>query len=175
YRPSLALGSADFTVSTWVKYTAGSADQVIFWGYGTGATERSVWLRAQPSKDRLYGYVQTDTGAYEFSGVDTSAAVAFGDGAWHHVALRRAGGSLGLFVDGNQVGSGSVSGSLTYGDTFAVDGFTLGMKPDGTDRFKGAMDLFEIHRRALTDSELREVDGDFGSVTAVRLGLDSAS
>jgi sialidase-1 len=71
-----------------VKYSGATADQVIFWAYGTGATERSIWLRAQPSKDRFYGYVQTDTGAYEFAVTDPSAAAGFSDNAWHLVTVR---------------------------------------------------------------------------------------
>ncbi|GGP52131.1 sialidase family protein [Saccharothrix coeruleofusca] len=178
YAPSTALGSGDFTTSAWVQYRATSttADQVLFWAYGSGSTERNLWLRAQPGRDRLHAYVQTDAGVAEVSAPDQSTAVAFGDGTWHHVTLRRSGDSVALLVDGAQLGSAAVSGSLTYGDTFAVDGFRLGAKPDGTNRFKGLLDDFTIHRRALTDVELTALrrGTDFGPVTAVRLPLDNA-
>lgn len=175
YRPSMALADGDFTVSTWVKYsaTATTADQVIFWGYGTGATERSLWLRAQPSKDRFYGYLQTDTGSYEFALTDPSADAAFGDNAWHLVTIRRSGNTVDLLVDGAR-SSSPVAGSLTYGDAFALDGIRLGVKPDGTNRFKGTLDEFRIHRRALNDTELTG-NVDFGPVTAVHLPFTNAS
>jgi sialidase-1 len=175
YRPSIALADSDFTISTWVKYsaTATTADQVIFWAYGTGATERSIWLRAQPSKDRFYGYVQTDTGAYEMTVPDPSATAGFGDNTWHLVTVRRSGTTLELLVDNNR-SSGPVAGSLTYGDTFAVDGIRLGVKPDGTNRFKGTLDEFRVHRRALTDAELPG-NVDLGPVTAVHLPFANAS
>jgi hypothetical protein len=55
-----------------------------------------------------------------------------------------------------------VAGSLTYGDAFAVEGIRLGVKPDGTNRFKGTLDEFRIHHRALSDSELTG-NVDFGA------------
>jgi sialidase-1 len=173
YRPSIALADSDFTISTWVKYSGATADQVIFWAYGTGATERSIWLRAQPSKDRFYGYVQTDTGAYEFAVTDPSAAAGFSDNAWHLVTVRRSGNTVELLVDNNR-SSSPVAGSLTYGDAFAVEGIRLGVKPDGTNRFKGTLDEFRVHRRALSDSELTG-NVDFGPVTSVHLPFANAS
>ncbi|GAA1386825.1 hypothetical protein GCM10009639_11050 [Kitasatospora putterlickiae] len=181
YRPAVALGAGDFTVSSEVRYQAKPADpdQVLLWAYGTGASERQIWLRVQPSQDRLYAAFETDTATTMVTAVDTSAATAFGDGQWHQVALRRAGGTLQLLVDGAVVGSSAVpAGSVTITDAFAVSGFELGAKPDGTNRFTGSFDEFRIHRRALTDQELVSVhttNADLGPVTAVRLGFDSLS
>ncbi|MFK8906064.1 LamG-like jellyroll fold domain-containing protein [Streptomyces sp. YS-3] len=157
YGAATALGSADFTVSTWLKYsaTSGSADQVLVWAYGTGASERQLWLRAQPAQDRLYAAFETDTATTVVAAVDGSAAAGFGDGAWHHVALERADGRLLLIVDGQTLGSAAVpAGSVTTGDTYAVDGFRLGAKPDGTNPLTGALDEFRITREALSDEEL---------------------
>ncbi|WP_199443760.1 LamG-like jellyroll fold domain-containing protein [Umezawaea beigongshangensis] len=180
YRPSTALGSGDFTISTWVKYpaTASTADQVLLWAYGSGSSERGLWLRAQPGRDRLYAYLQTDTGTFEVAAPDASPAAAFGDDTWHHVTLRRSGNVLALLVDGVGLGSTTVSGSVTHGDAFAVDGLQLGVKPDGTDRFAGVLDEFQVHRTALGDAalaDLRANNTDLGPVTAVRLSFTNAS
>ncbi|MFE6871370.1 LamG-like jellyroll fold domain-containing protein [Kitasatospora sp. NPDC057692] len=181
YRSAVALGAGDFTISTEVRYRATPADpdQVLLWAYGTGAAERQVWLRVQPSQDRLYAAFETDTSTTMVTAADASAATAFGDGTWHQVALRRSGGTLQLLVDGAVVGSSAVpAGSVTVTDAFAVSGFELGAKPDGTNRFTGSLDEFRIHRRALTDQELVSVhttNADLGTVTAVRLGFDSLS
>ncbi|MER5355657.1 sialidase family protein [Kitasatospora sp. NPDC002551] len=181
YRSAVALGAGDFTISSEVRYQAKPADpdQVLLWAYGTGASERQIWLRVQPSQDRLYAAFETDTATTMVTAVDTSATTAFGDGQWHQVALRRSGGTLQLLVDGAVVGSSAVPpGSVTVTDAFAVNGFELGAKPDGTNRFTGAFDEFRIHRRALTDQELVAVhttNADLGTVTAVRLGFDSLS
>ncbi|MEU1071266.1 sialidase family protein [Streptomyces sp. NPDC005878] len=157
YGAATALGSADFTISTWIKYTAtgAGADQVLVWAYGTGASERQLWLRAQPAQDRLYAAFETDTATTVVAAVDGSAAAGFGDGAWHHVALERADGRLLLIVDGQTLGSAAVpAGSVTAGDTYAVDGFRLGAKPDGTNALTGALDEFRITRKALSEEEL---------------------
>lgn len=157
YGAATALGSADFTISTWLKYSAtgGSPDQVLVWAYGTGASERQIWLRAQPAQDRLYAAFETDTATTVVAAVDGSAAAGFGDGAWHHVALERADGQLRLTVDGQTLGSAAVpAGSVTTGDTYAVDGFRLGAKPDGTNPLTGSLDEFRITRKALSADEL---------------------
>ncbi|WP_188277719.1 sialidase family protein [Streptomyces sp. CBMA152] len=157
YGAATALGSADFTVSTWLKYaaTSGSPDQVLLWAYGTGTSERQIWLRAQPSQDRLYAAFETDTATTVVAAVDASAASGFGDGAWHQVALERSGGQLLLIVDGATLGSSAVpAGAVTVGDTYAVDGFRLGAEFDGTDALTGALDEFRITRKALSADEL---------------------
>jgi sialidase-1 len=175
---STALGSSDFTISSWLKYTAspGTADQVILWAYGVGAAERQIWLRAEPAQDRLFASFETDAATVTVAAPDASPATAFGNGAWHHVALQRSGGYLQLIVDGVTLGSAAApAGAVTYGDTFAVDGFQLGAKPDGTGRFKGALDEFRIFRKALSAQELADVrisNTDPGTVTAVRLPFD---
>ncbi|ONI75065.1 hypothetical protein ALI144C_40585 [Actinosynnema sp. ALI-1.44] len=77
----------------------------------------------------------------------------------HDVASRKA-GALTLSVDGNPVGGTAASGSATYGDTFVVQGFRLGAKPDGTNRLTGALDEFQIRR---------------GTALAAHLPLNAAS
>lgn len=139
----------DFAIDFRMRYTAGTADQVLVWAYGVGATERGLWLRAQPSQGRLLARVQTDAGP-----TSVASAGAFGDGQWHHVVLRRVGGTLELLVDGAVRGSAAIKGSLTYGDAFAVDGLHLGARPDGADRFKGALDEFRVQRGGTTITHL---------------------
>ncbi|CCH28453.1 exo-alpha-sialidase [Actinosynnema sp. NPDC047251] len=147
--PYEPVDGADFAVSTSFKYSGGG-DQVLVWAYGVGATERALWLRAQPSKDRLLAWVQTDAGAFGVAAEDPSAVAAFGDGKWHRAELRRTGDRLELSVDGVVSGRAEIRGSLNYSDGFAVDGFQLGARPDGADRFKGALDEFRVERGGAT-------------------------
>ncbi|MFI5896986.1 LamG-like jellyroll fold domain-containing protein [Actinoplanes sp. NPDC051513] len=178
YNAASVLGTADFTVSTWVKYAAssGSPNQVLLWAYGVGAAQRQIWLRAQPSQDRLYAAFETESAITTLAVVDTSPAFAFGDGQWHHVGLRRSSDALSLIVDGATPAGATVpAGSLTYGDTFAADGFQLGARPDGSDPLKGSLDEFQMFRRSLTDAELDDVrrnNTNLGTVTSVRLPFD---
>ncbi|MFF0064116.1 LamG-like jellyroll fold domain-containing protein [Streptomyces sp. NPDC005279] len=181
YGADKALGGGDFTVATWLKYTAGptTGSQVILWSYGMGGAERQLWLRAQPSQDRLTALLQTDTATVQLYGADSGSASGFGDGAWHHVALERSGGLLSLSVDGKVLDDAPVpAGSVTYGDSFAVSGIQLGTRPDGVERFKGSLDEFRLVRRALSDQELtalRSSNADTGTATTVRLPFDTLS
>ncbi|MFF3403794.1 LamG-like jellyroll fold domain-containing protein [Streptomyces sp. NPDC002659] len=176
-----ALGGGDFTVATWLKYSAGptTGGQVVLWAYGMGGAERQVWLRAQPSSDRLAALVQTDTATTTLYGADATGASGFGDGAWHHVVLKRAGGLLSLSVDGKVLDDAPVpAGSPTYGDSFAVSGIQLGARPDGVERFKGSLDEFRLVRRALSDQELtalRSSNADTGAATTVRLPFETVA
>ncbi|MBB5897227.1 LamG-like jellyroll fold domain-containing protein [Kutzneria kofuensis] len=174
YSAATNLGDQDFTITTWLRYTAGTADQVIFWAGGVGATQRGLWLRAQPSQDRLYAYLQTDAGIASVAAPDT----VFRDGSWHHVALRRSGNQLSLIVDAATTNASGVAGSLTYGDTFTATGFQLGARPDGTGWLNGSLDEFRIFRKALSTAELdsvRQNNADLGNVTALRLPFDTVS
>ena len=179
YGAPLALGDHDFTFTAWLRYTATAStrDQVLLWAYGVGGAERSLWLRAQPGKDRLLAWATTDTGTTGVAAADASAATAFGDGAWHHIALTRAAGVLSLGVDGTTLGSAPIAGSLTYGDAFAVDGLRLGARPDGVDPLAGSLDEVRLFDRALTGTELATVraGGDPGSPTVLRLPFDVLS
>ncbi|WP_034591026.1 LamG-like jellyroll fold domain-containing protein [Hamadaea tsunoensis] len=180
YGAPLALGDRDFTVTTWLRYTATAAspDQVVLWAYGVGATERQLWLRVQPGSDRLFLVAQTEVAATAVSAVDSSGAVAFGDGAWHHLALVRAAGVLSLSVDGVVLGAAPIAGSLTYGDAYAVGGWQFGARLDGADRLTGSLDEIRVFDRALTSAELdavRTQNADLGSVTRLRLPLDVLS
>ena len=171
YSAATDLGSDDFTITAWAKYT-GTADQVIFWDGGIGATQRALWLRAQPSQNRLLAYVQTDAGLASVTAPTTE------DGAWHHIALRRAGNTLSLIVDGVTGGSTPLAGSLNYGDSFTTTGFQLGARPDGAGGLHGSLDEFRIFRKALSTAELtsvRQNNADLGDVTALRLPFDTVS
>jgi sialidase-1 len=145
-------------------------------GVRGGTAERQIYLRAQPAQDQLYAAIETGTAFTAVTASDTSTGVAFGDNQWHHIALRRSAGTLSLTVDGTTLGSATVpAGSVTYGDAFAVQGFQLGAKPDGTGPFKGSLDEFRIFRTSLTDAQLagvRQSNTDLGTVTAIRLPFD---
>jgi sialidase-1 len=179
YGAPLALGDHDFTFTTWLRYTAsaGSPDQVILWAYGVGAAERSLWLRCQPGQDRLLAWAQTDTGTTGVAAPDTSAATAFGDGAWRHIALTRSAGVLSLTVDDATPASAAIAGSLTYGDAFAVGGLQLGARLDGADPLAGSLDEVRLFDRALTPAERDAVrdNADLGSATVLRLPFDVLS
>ncbi|MEO3793025.1 sialidase family protein [Nonomuraea sp. B10E15] len=146
YRTTPVLGPGDFTVSTWIRYDDGTRDQAIVSAYGQDG-ERGVSLRAEPGGDRIRGVVNAADGS-----VTVTSTGAYADGAWHHVALRRQGGTVALYVDGLRAGVASGAGGAVIGDDPAP--IYLGQGPDGADRFHGSMDEFRIYDRALSPAEL---------------------
>ncbi|MFF0432510.1 LamG-like jellyroll fold domain-containing protein [Streptomyces sp. NPDC004327] len=182
YGDAKALGAGDFTLAAWVRYQDGlNTTPVLAWAYGVGGGERQIWLRAVPAQNKVTALFQTDAATTTLD-VAAPQGTAFGDGAWHLVALRRQGGALTLSVDGTSATKQAPAGSVTYDDGFDVRGFTLGARPDGTaaDRFRGSMDEFRLVRRALSDGELtalRSADTPVpaDSATAVRLPFDTVT
>lgn len=157
YRTTPVLGTGDFTVSTWIRYGDTSRDQAVFWAYGMNG-EPQVWLRAEPGSDRLRGMVTTAAGSTSVTSAD-----AYADGDWHHVVLRRQGGTVTLLVDGDEVASASgAAGAVQADDPTPV---YLGQRLDGANRFHGAMDEFRVYDRALTGTELNRLrDGHTGGI-----------
>src|SRR5262249_39274145 len=131
--------------------TATSPDQVLLWAYGVGAGAPQVWLRAQPSQDQLYAWVQGDTGA-QVALKDGSSAVAFGGNTTHHLTLSRTGGKTTLTVDGTSAQASGVTGSVSAGTT----GIRLGAKQDAmaSDAFHGTIGDFHFSRGAAESAHL---------------------
>lgn len=150
YSNATNLGSSQFTVTTWFRYSGGAGRQTLLWGYGVNEQASQLWVRADPAGDTITASARTPGGVVR---VDTGNAYA--DNAWHFLALRRTGSQLILSVDGRDVGTAPApTGSLTGGHTDGVRGIHLGEKLDGTDTFTGALDEMRIHTRALSVAEL---------------------
>jgi sialidase-1 len=168
YDRSIDLGAGDFTMMTWIRYTATTGSHAILWAYRTGSgSTPQVWLRAEPDSHRIRALLSVD----RFN-VTVQSASAYNDGEWHHVVLQRAGGKLRLVIDGAEVASTNApAGSVTAGKEFGVQGIHLGQRVDGANRFDGTLDEVRIYRRALSDAELQQIRLTNRS-DKNRLGLD---
>ncbi|MEU6273399.1 sialidase family protein [Streptomyces populi] len=173
YQDRLPLGTKDFTVSLWFRYTATSGEQPLLWMGGIGTSQPQVWLRGEPASDRITGLITTRNGASPPATAFVRTTGAFNDGGWHHLALRRGGGRLTLFLDGTPVSTADVPGSVSRNSPFGVH---IGQRMDGRAYFTGAIDEVRVHDRALSDDELaappsRKVTRD----TVLWLPLDRVS
>ncbi|MFE2046143.1 exo-alpha-sialidase [Streptomyces sp. NPDC059477] len=147
----LPLGTKDFTASLWFRSTATSGEQPMLWMGGVGVSQPQVWLRAEPENDRVRALITTRTGTTSWHSASLSTTGAHNDGAWHHVALRRGGGQLTLFLDGTRISTADVTGSVSRNSPFGVH---IGQRMDSRAHFSGALDDVRVYDKALTDGEL---------------------
>lgn len=179
FRPSLPLGTRDFTVSLWFRYTAASGQQPFLWMGGIGNKQPQVWLRGEPSSGRVRALMATVNGTATFTSASVSTGSAYNDGQWHHAALTRTGGRLTLTVDGGTpVSTADVPGPVTRTSPFGIH---VGEAVDSRSHLTGDLDEVRVWGRALSDTELRQVrefnatpddkDGKH-SAALVRLPLD---
>ncbi|MFE0250899.1 exo-alpha-sialidase, partial [Streptomyces sp. NPDC059010] len=152
YRSQLPLGTGDFTTSLFFRYSARSGEQPFLWMGGIGTTQPQVWLRGEPDNDRVRALITTREG---FRTVRTASVWFNGarnDGRWHHLALRRGGGKLTLFLDGTPLSTADVAGSVSRNSPFGVH---VGQRMDGRAFLTGAIDDVHVWNRALGDAEIQ--------------------
>ena len=75
---------------------------------------------------------------------------------WYHAAMIYDGATLKLFLDGEEVGSRSLSGSIEQDATVSV---AVGSQPGGGKFFDGKIDDVRILQRALEIAELQDIVG----------------
>ncbi|MFF5546552.1 exo-alpha-sialidase [Streptomyces olivaceoviridis] len=153
YRTGLPLGSKDFTVSLWFRYTATAGEQPLLWMGGIGTSQPQVWLRGEPADNRVRGLITVRNGATPPQTASVSTGTAYNDGRWHHAVLRRGGGLLSLSVDGALSSAADVPGSVSRNSPFGVH---LGQRMDSRAFLTGALDEVRVWDRALTDAELAD-------------------
>lgn len=168
----LPLGTEDFTASLWFRYTATTGEQPLLWMGGIGTNQPQVWLRGEPASNRVTGLITTRDDATPPRSASVRTTGAYNDGEWHHIALRRGGGRLTLFLDGTQLSAADVPGSVSRNSPFGVH---VGQRMDSRAHFTGSIDEVRVHDRALSDAEvegLRTGDAPVTRDTVVRLPMD---
>ena len=107
-----AIGTADFTIETWVRASSLASNIAIFDGRPSGTSGGNyITLQWHASTYGLGFY----SGGWRITSPTNTLTV----NTWHHIALSRSGSSTKLFVDGTQVGSTySDSTSYLYGRNY---------------------------------------------------------
>ncbi|MFD5836608.1 exo-alpha-sialidase [Streptomyces collinus] len=173
YRSRLPLGEGDFTASLHFRYTATTGEQPFLWMGGIGTTQPQIWLRGEPASNRVRGLITTRSGASTVRSASVSADGARNDGRWHHLALRRGGGQLTLFLDGEAIGTADVPGSVSRNSPFGVH---IGQRMDSRAFLTGAIDDVRVWDRALSDEELAAgASGAASRGTVLWLPMDQVS
>ncbi|MFF7308213.1 exo-alpha-sialidase [Streptomyces sp. NPDC008137] len=151
YRSRLPLGEGDFTASLFFRYTATTGEQPFLWMGGIGSTQPQIWLRGEPASNRVRGLITTRSGATTVRSASVWTDGAHNDGRWHHLALRRGGGQLTLFLDGAPLTTADAPGSVSRNSPFGVH---IGQRMDSRAFLSGAIDDVRVWNRALSDEEL---------------------
>ncbi|MFF5955627.1 exo-alpha-sialidase [Streptomyces luteogriseus] len=173
YRSRLPLGQGDFTASLHFRYTATTGEQPFLWMGGIGTTQPQIWLRGEPASNRVRGLITTRSGATTVRSASVAADGAHNDGRWHHLALRRGGGRLTLFLDGEAIGTADVPGSVSRNSPFGVH---IGQRMDSRAFLTGAIDDVRVWKRALSDEELASgASGAASRGTVLWLPMDQVS
>ncbi|MFD5945166.1 exo-alpha-sialidase [Streptomyces collinus] len=173
YRSRLPLGDGDFTASLHFRYTATTGEQPFLWMGGIGTTQPQIWMRGEPASNRIRGLITTRSGATTIRSASVSADGAHNDGRWHHLALRRGGGQLTLFLDGEAIGTADVPGSVSRNSPFGVH---IGQRMDSRAFLTGAIDDVRVWDRALSDEELAAgASGAASRGTVLWLPMDQVS
>ncbi|MFJ6573476.1 exo-alpha-sialidase [Streptomyces sp. NPDC091292] len=171
----LPLGAKEFTASLWFRYDATTGEQPLLWMGGIGTTQPQVWLRGEPASNRITGLITAREGGSAARTTSVRTTSAYNDGQWHHLALRRGGGQLAMFLDGAPVGSvADIPGSVSRNSPFGVH---IGQRMDSRVFFTGAIDEVRVYGRALSDTELTRLStapgtGVAGRDTVLWLPLD---
>lgn len=132
-KPSLAFGTADFTLECWIYATAAS-DSSIYEGRASGSGTTGFTLTAfSTSVIRVY------TGA---AALISSTGTTFIN-IWTHVAVVRSSGTTTLYINGSSVGSSGSMGNLTDTDC-VIGGGRYGGTSTVTSSFTGYIDDFRI-------------------------------
>jgi sialidase-1 len=119
---------------------------------GVGGRQPQVRLRGEPAGNRVRGLITVRDGATTVRTASVTTTGAYHDGRWHHLALRRGGGRLPLFVDGTAASTADVPGSVSRNAPFGVH---IGQRMDSRAFFTGAIDDVRVWDRALTDEEIK--------------------
>lgn len=139
-RPA-SLQLQDFTIELWLKRASASTGEGAIFCYGQGG-----YGLGMDGTGRLY---ITRTGV---DGLYCSTNIA--DTAWHHVALTKAGTSVGFFIDGVAYPATTAFNSVF---TFTTD-VAIGARGDNlASSFNGLLDEVSVYARALTTNEIQAI------------------
>lgn len=110
---TLDFGTGDFTIETWVNFSALTTNRLIAdrWETGNAGGWQLFWRQTGTSLAFLVGASVV---------VQDASTTRITTNTWYHVAVARASGTVRLFVDGIEVGSASNTASLSSSLPMAV-------------------------------------------------------
>ena len=138
--PALPLYNGARTVEAWVNTTSGTANQAVM-GYGPTSTDEAFIVSVSAQAINVDGW-------NDYLTFPTSRPV--NDGHWHMVAVSYDGTTVTVYLDGQQAGSATFSGTV---NTLAPAGMTLAYFP-GYNAFSGDLADAAVYPSALSPATL---------------------
>jgi hypothetical protein len=160
--PSLLTGFTTFTFEAWIKTTQNTSaanrwnDPAIFGTVQSAGDSQDFFISNYNGK--LAWYDELGGGFY-----DTGALIA--DGTWKHIAVVRNGGTVTFYVNGNQVGSRTISATETTSKQLEIGRAYY----SGSMYFNGLIDEVRLWNTARTLSEIQSHMNK--SLSGTELGL----
>jgi len=111
YDPSLDLRTQDFTILLWVRFNSVAGEQVLIEQWqdaGHGAPAAAGWTLTK-LEDQVILFTSERSGSGQGGSTPT---LDLQPNVWYHVAARRTGGDVVVFVDGVALGAGSAGTAL---------------------------------------------------------------
>ena len=132
------FGSANFTVEAWIYPTQSTTSASIYaWGI-TSSIVPSSFLEVNTTSGSLsFLYSTNGSSSTQLSG----GAAGLLTNGWHHVAIAREGSTMRGFIDGVQVFSGAISGTIA--NQSARSGYIMTTN-GGSNTFLGYLDEFRV-------------------------------
>lgn len=129
-RGPFQFGSADFTIEAFIK-----PNNTITNGQLAGLHRNGV------SNDWLFYYNMGKLVFMWGAPTITSTNAPMSTGVWHHVAATRSGSTINLWLDGNKVGTGTITGAIPNATSWPM---TIGSDESTYLNFQGGLDSMRI-------------------------------
>lgn len=153
--PYFPLNEMNFTMCMWVRpELTGAEQQCIFGQHQSGSQNVSLHYRISTNATVRMGFYSND--------LDAAGAVKAGE--WAHLCfwLDIDDNARRIYVNGEQVAEDAGKAGIEYlgtsGDTY------IAAWRAGNQRFNGAIDEVQVWGRALTEDEIQQSMGEFGSI-----------
>lgn len=148
---SFLANTSELSISCWYKNSVGSP---IFSIWGGGSNDFSLVTGWGDGTQIGMGFFTDSSGGF-YSFAEGSAIPD--DGQYHHVVMvySSSNSSFKAFVDGNLIGSESITGALCTAESLSQ--LVLGSEADRVDAFSASIDAVGIWNRALSDAEVAEL------------------
>ena len=153
---SFGFGNSDFTISTWVNFRSWNVSydydrpDTIFLGVDEGSGETSKWFFGFHA-GKLTFHINSPTLGAKWA-LDTVFTPELD--TWYNLALTRQNGVFKIYINGLLAGTDSSLVGVSIPNPNAP--LTIG-QAEGIGFIDGMMDETQIFKRALTDSQIRDV------------------